>query len=168
MYGQPRRTWTYSETLNVELFNQLSTIGGFLLGVSTIILVWNLYKSAKSGERAGSNPWGAPSLEWSISSPPHHYNFPKLPTVQSREPLWHAAERDAIEAVTLAEPAVEPEMPNPSFWPIMLAAGVTATWALVMSGIWWLPLVGFSYTAFCLYMWAFEDPFAKKGGASNG
>jgi cytochrome c oxidase subunit 1 len=164
MYGQPRRTWTYSAELNVELYNQLSTYGGFILAISTLILVWNLWKSTRSGEEAGSNPWGAPTLEWSIPSPPHHYNFPALPTVQSREPMWHEAERKSIEAVTLAHPEIEPEMPNPSYWPILLAAGVAGTWALVMTGIWWVPLIGFAYTAFCTYMWAFEDPFAKKGG----
>ncbi len=162
MFGQPRRTWTYSAELNVELFNQLSTVGGFILGISTLIMLYNVLKSAKSGKPAGSNPWGAPSLEWSIASPPHHYNFPALPTVQSREPMWHAAERAAIEAVTHSEPVVEPEMPNPSFWPILLAAGIAATWILVMTGIWWVPLIGLAYTGFCTYMWAFEDPFAKK------
>jgi len=162
MFGQPRRTWTYSAELNVELFNQLSTVGGFILGISTLIMLYNVLKSAKSGKPAGSNPWGAPSLEWSIASPPHHYNFPALPTVQSREPMWHAAERTAIEAVTHSEPVVEPEMPNPSFWPILLAAGIAATWILVMTGIWWVPLIGLTYTGFCTYMWAFEDPFAKK------
>ena len=162
MYGQPRRTWTYQAGTNVELFNQLSTIGGFILGVSTLIFLWNLWKSARSGEKAGSNPWGAPSLEWSIPSPPHHYNFPALPEVRSREPMWHEGERRAIEAVTHMEPDVEPEMPNPSFWPVVVAAGVTLTWALVMTGIWWVPLLGLAFTAFGVYSWAFEDPFAKR------
>ncbi len=162
MYGQPRRTWTYQAGMNVELFNQLSTIGGFILGVSTLIFLWNLWVSARSGEKAGSNPWGALSLEWSIPSPPPHYNFPALPEVRSREPLWNEAERKAIEAVTHTVPDVEPEMPNSSFWPIVVAAGVTLTWALVMTGIWWVPLLGLAFTAFGVYSWAFEDPFAKK------
>jgi CHASE2 domain-containing sensor protein len=53
-------------------------------------------------------------------------------------------------------------MPNPSYWPILLAAGITASWALVMTGVWWVPLVGMAFTAFCIYGWAFEDPFKKK------
>ncbi|MEJ2538408.1 MAG: cytochrome c oxidase subunit I [Gemmatimonadota bacterium] len=162
MYGQPRRTWTYQAGLNVELFNQLSTIGGFLLGISTLVLLWNLWKSARSGERAGANPWGAPSLEWSIPSPPHHYNFPELPHVRSREPMWHEDERREIEAVTHKEPVVEPEMPNSSCWPLVVALGVTLTWALVMTGVWWVPLLGLAFTAFGVYSWAFEDPFAEK------
>jgi cytochrome c oxidase subunit 1 len=162
MYGMPRRTWTYQAGTNVEFFNQLSTIGGFILGVSTLIFLWNLWKSARSGEKAGSNPWGAPSLEWSIPSPPHHYNFPALPEVRSREPMWNETERKEIEAVTHMVPEVEPEMPNSSFWPIVVAAGVTMTWALVMTGVWWVPLLGLAFTAFGVYSWAFEDPFAKK------
>jgi len=162
MYGMPRRTWTYQEELNVALFNQLSTVGAFLLGASTLLLVYNIWKSLRSGEKAGHNPWGAPSLEWSIPSPPHHYNFPSLPEVRSREPLWHDDERAAIEAVTLKEPVTEPEMPNPSFWPIVVAFGSTMTWALVMTGKWWAPLLGLAFTAVGVYGWAFEDPFKKK------
>ena len=162
MYGMPRRTWTYRAELGVEVFNQMSTVGAFILALSTVVLLYNLFKSARSGEVAGANPWGAPSLEWSIPSPPHHYNFPALPTVRSREPLWHEDERKEIEAVTMAEPAEEPEMPNPSFWPIVVAAGVALTWGLVMTGIWWAPVVGLVLTAIPVYAWAFEDPFAKK------
>lgn len=162
MYGQPRRTWTYLESLNVEIYNQLSTIGAFILALSTLVMLYNIYISVKRGAKAGPNPWGAPSLEWSIPSPPHHYNFPGLPTVRSREPLWHEDERKEIEAVTLAHPAKEPEMPNPSFLPIVVASGIALTWILVMTGIWWMPLIGLTYTAVGVYAWAFEDPFKKK------
>ena len=162
MYGMPRRTWTYQAELNVELFNQLSTVGGFLLGISTLVFLWNIWKSARGGEKAGANPWGAGTLEWAIPSPPHHYNFPALPEVRSREPLWDENERRAVEAVVQQEPEVEPEMPNPSFWPMVVGFGVLLTWALVMTGIWWVPLLGLAFTAFGVYSWAFEDPFAKK------
>jgi hypothetical protein len=62
----------------------------------------------------------------------------------------------------MARPAREPEMPNPSFWPILVAAGTTLTWALVMTGIWWVPLIGLALTAVAVFGWAFENPFAKK------
>ena len=39
---------------------------------------------------AGNNPWDAPTLEWSISSPPPPYNFAVIPTVASRHPLWES------------------------------------------------------------------------------
>jgi cytochrome c oxidase subunit 1 len=168
MYGMPRRTWTYSAELNVDIYNQLSTIGAFTLAISTLVLLWNVLRSARHGQVAGPNPWGAHTLEWSIPSPPHHYNFPTLPEVRTREPLWHEDERRSIEAVTLAEPAVEPIMPGPSFWPIVVAAGITLTWALLMTGVWWIPLIGFVLTTLGVYGWAFEDPFKHTEGVHHG
>ncbi len=163
IYGMPRRTWTYAAELNIALPNMLSTIGAFIFALSALILVYTIIKSAISGEVAGPNPWNAATLEWSIPSPPPHYNFAEIPTVRSREPLWREDERREIEAVTLKVPEVEPVMPNSSYMPIVMAFGVALTWGLVMTGKWWAPLIGLAYVGVCILMWAFEDPFAKKG-----
>jgi heme/copper-type cytochrome/quinol oxidase subunit 1 len=159
LYGMPRRTWIYTEDVNLEFWNQLSTVGAFIFGVGSLILVWNLWKSARRGEVADHNPWGAPHLEWAIPSPPHHYNFPVLPEVRSREPLWHDDERRELEARLLVHADPEPEMPNPSFWPMLTAGGITLTWGLVMTGIWWAPLIGLVTTFVCIYKWATEPQF---------
>ena len=163
MYGMPRRTWTYAAELNLQGFNELSTIGAFVFGFSALVMVWNIVWSAVKGAEAGPNPWGASTLEWSIPSPPHHYNFPVLPTIRSREPLWHEDEKRELEAVVTQIPEVEPIMPNGSYWPILTAVGVATTWGVLLTGIWWAPLVGLAYTMFCVFNWAFEDPFAQKG-----
>jgi cytochrome c oxidase subunit 1 len=159
LFGMPRRTWTYRAELNLETWNQLSTVGAFIFGISSLFLVWNLFRSWKKGEVAPANPWDAATLEWSIPSPPHHYNFPVLPEVRSREPLWDEAERAEVEAVTLLEPEHEPEMPSPSFWPVVVAFGVVLSWALVMTGVWWAPLLGLAFTAFGVFSWAFQPAF---------
>ena len=163
IYGMPRRTWTYAAELNIALPNMLSTIGAFIFALSALILVYTIIKSAISGEPAGPNPWNAATLEWSIPSPPPHYNFAEIPTVRSREPLWREDERREIEAVTLKVPEVEPVMPNSSYMPIVMAFGVALTWGLVMTGKWWAPLIGLAYVGVCILVWAFEDPFSKKG-----
>jgi cytochrome c oxidase subunit 1 len=162
LYGMPRRIYTYSADLNVDIFNQLSTIGAFIFAISSLIMIWNLVRSLRSGEPAGHNPWEASSLEWSIPSPPHHYNFPELPTVQSREPLWNDGERESILAVTLGEATTEPHMPNPSFWPILLAGAITLAWALVMTGIWWVILLGLVPVFICTLMWGLEPAFPEE------
>jgi cytochrome c oxidase subunit 1 len=162
LYGMPRRTWTYSAALNVEIYNQISTVGAAIFGLATLVWVWVIVRSARRGEPASANPWGAGSLEWAIPSPPPHYNFPKLPRIRHRDALWREDEKAQIEAVTMAVPAVEPEMPHNSFWPIVVALGVTATWALVLTGKWWVPLIGLAVTAIGVFAWAFEDPFRKK------
>ncbi len=162
MYGQPRRTWTYSAELNVTTFNQLSTVGAMIFGISGLVWVWALVRSLKHGAPAGPNPWDAPTLEWSLPSPPHHYNFPDLPRVRRREPLWKDGDREDLLASTLSVPDREPVMPNSSYWPIVTAFGSALTWILVMTGTWWAPLLGLAFTAFSVFKWAFEDPFEGK------
>ncbi len=159
LFGMPRRTWTYQAELNLETWNQLSTVGAFIFGISSLLLVWNVFRSLKKGVKSGANPWEAGTLEWSIPSPPHHYNFPKLPEVRSREPLWDEAERADVEAATLLEPEQEPEMPSPSFWPMVVAFGIALTWVLIMTGFWWAPLAGLVVTAFGVFSWAFQPAF---------
>ncbi len=164
LFGMPRRIFTYSAELNVDIYNQLSTVGAFIFGISSVIMVWNIVKSWRSGEPAPANPWGAPHLEWATPSPPHHYNFPRIPTVRSREPLWHKQERDEILAVTMPDPEEEPLMPNPSYWPIVLAAAITLSWALVMTGIWWVIALGILPVILATFMWAFEPAFPEGHG----
>jgi cytochrome c oxidase subunit 1 len=88
LLGMPRRIYTYDAGQGWELFNLLSTLGTYLLVVSTAIFVWNFLRSRKVGQVAGNDPWGAPTLEWSIPSPPPEYNFAQIPEVASRYPLW--------------------------------------------------------------------------------
>jgi hypothetical protein len=52
------------------------------------VFIYNLWHSLRRGERAGDNPWDAPTLEWSIPSPPPVYNFAKIPVISHRDPLW--------------------------------------------------------------------------------
>ena len=42
----------------------------------------------------------------------------------------------------------------------MCVMGSIATWALVMTGVWWMPLIGLGVTGVGVFMWAFQDPFA--------
>ena len=86
--GMPRRIYTYDSGQGWDTYNLESTIGAYIVGVATLIFAYNILKSARSGKLAGNDPWGAPSLEWSIASPPPLYNFAKIPTVTSRYPLW--------------------------------------------------------------------------------
>ena len=52
MYGMPRRTWTYAAELNVQVYNQLSTVGAFIFGLSALVWVWVMLRSARSGPPA--------------------------------------------------------------------------------------------------------------------
>jgi len=133
LLGMPRRTYQYDAGQGIELFNMLSTIGTLVLMLGTLFGLINLWKSWKSGERASSNPWGAPTIEWAMPSPPPEHNFDELPKITSRYPLWDLKGPVIARETTVAEEAGHVQktakqlgitMPNPSIMPLVTAAGL--------------------------------------------
>jgi heme/copper-type cytochrome/quinol oxidase subunit 1 len=61
------------------------------LGISVLVLLWNMIVSYRSGAPAGDNPWDAWTLEWATTSPPPPHNFERVPPIRSRRPLWDLA-----------------------------------------------------------------------------
>jgi cytochrome c oxidase subunit 1 len=88
LYGMPRRIYQYDSGQGWDTYNLLSSIGAYIQALAGILFAYNIFRSRTHGEIAGNDPWGAPSLEWSIPSPPPEYNFETIPTVTSRYPLW--------------------------------------------------------------------------------
>jgi len=82
--GMPRRYWQYDGMLNTELFHfyhTLSTVGSWMIALSFIIMLIYLVHSIKNGKVAGSNPWGALTLEWQTPSPTPAHNFLEEPKI---------------------------------------------------------------------------------------
>jgi cytochrome c oxidase subunit I len=88
LFGMPRRVYQYDAGQGWEIYNLMSSVGMYIQVIGTIIGFYNLWRSARRGVAASSDPWGAPTLEWSIPSPPPDYNFATIPRVTSRYPLW--------------------------------------------------------------------------------
>ncbi|GAA1692414.1 cytochrome c oxidase subunit I [Glycomyces endophyticus] len=88
--GMPRRYADYLESDGFTTLNMISTIGAFVLGLSTLPFIWNLFKSWKAGRVVETNdPWGyGGSLEWATSCPPPLRNFDRLPRIRSERPVF--------------------------------------------------------------------------------
>ncbi len=158
LLGMPRRIFTYSSELNLETINQVISLGGFLTGLGLIVFIWNVVRSLKKGEIAGSNPWDAHTLEWATTSPPQEFNFARMPDIKTREPLW-----DGVSDVDVAgEPERPIPLPTPSFWPIFVAAGITLSMILFMTELWWPPVLGAAVIAIGVINWGFEPLIKKK------
>src|SRR5450755_49011 len=88
LLGMPRRVYTYPATSGWNELNMLWTIGAFMIGISVMVFLYNLFASLKNGQKAGTDPWDAFTLEWDTSSPPKKYNFLHIPVVRSRRPFY--------------------------------------------------------------------------------
>ena len=77
--GMPRRVADYPDQF--AGWNLAISISSFILGLSTLIFVYNMISSWRGGPRASANPWRALTLEWQVSSPPPIFNFDAVPTV---------------------------------------------------------------------------------------
>lgn len=88
--GMPRRYADYLAADGFTLLNSLSTIGSFLLGLSTLPFLYNVARTARHGRRVDvDDPWGwGRSLEWATSCPPPRHNFDALPRIRSDSPAF--------------------------------------------------------------------------------
>jgi cytochrome c oxidase subunit I len=88
LLGMPRRIYTYEPGRGWDIWNLIVTLGVLFQMAGILVFVGNLLWSLLRGERAGSDPWDAWTLEWSTPSPPPEYNYATVPVVKSRRPLW--------------------------------------------------------------------------------
>jgi cytochrome c oxidase subunit 1 len=78
--GMPRRYYDYLPQYHTP--HLISTIGSWILIGGILMMLYNLARSLKTGERAPANPWEGTTLEWTVSSPPPVENFDKIPTIE--------------------------------------------------------------------------------------
>ena len=152
MLGMPRRIYTYDAGQGWDLFNMMSTVGTYMLLVAGLLFAYNFFRSKTHGAVAGNDPWGAPTLEWSIPSPPPEYNFAQIPEVTSRYPLWDlkapekmaGIEHSHADAMTITDAHAVPvheeterrtarelgiPIPFPTVKPFLVALGIIITFS---------------------------------------
>src|SRR3954468_15491631 len=136
--GQPRRTYTYQTGYGFDFWNAVETVGAFIIATSVLIFLINLFSSRAKARREhiviGNDPWDARSLEWMVPNPTPAHNYDSVPIVTHLDEFWHRKYGEdesgrpvrvagAGEVVQAGDPAGVP-LPSPSFWPIVIAAGL--------------------------------------------
>lgn len=75
LLGMRRRIADYDPALGFEFTQLLITISGFVIGISTLVFMYNIARSLRGGEPAGQNPWNSRSPEFLLPSPLPEHNY---------------------------------------------------------------------------------------------
>ena len=112
--GMPRRYADYLATDGFTLLNTISTIGSFLLGLSTLPFLYNVWRTTQYGPKIEvDDPWGfGRSLEWATSCPAPRHNFHAMPRVRSDSPAFDMNHPEAMARPDAQRRRVEPA-PDP-------------------------------------------------------
>ncbi len=87
--GMPRRYVNYQPEDGFTTLNTVSTIGAFLLGLSTLPFILNVIVSRNHPKVELDDPWGwGRSLEWATASPAPRHNFTSMPLIRSDSPAF--------------------------------------------------------------------------------
>jgi cytochrome c oxidase subunit 1 len=156
LQGMPRRVYTYPAEMDWANLNLLATAGALTIALSVLLFIVNVLHSLRHGAVAGDNPWGAGTLEWSVSSPPPMANFERVPVVHGRFPLWQAAAQPAhvtglasdyreVLITSVADARLDHRLwlPGSTPWPFLAAVAATilfvgsifTPWAVVWGAV---------------------------------
>ncbi len=164
LMGMPRRVFTYAEGIGLEFWNAFSTVGAFVMAIGTMIFLHNLFASIRNGEKCGSDPWDARTLEWSLPTPIPPHNFDEIPKIHARDEFW-ARKYEGVDPNAPVE-GWNPEldeyekkhgihMPSPSIWPLILAIACTVTaYGLIYSP--WVMVGGILFIIVSIFGFAYE------------
>ncbi len=147
LMGMPRRVYTYPDLPGWTTLNLISTVGAFAMGLSVLLLLYNLGKSLRSGKIAGDNPWDAWTLEWATTSPPSAHNFTEVPPVHGRRPLYD-----------LTHPSKTVPKPPPK--ERVFEKGAVAVWTFIASETSFFLILIFAYVFYNAYLTPGSGPSA--------
>ncbi|MBB6637335.1 cytochrome c oxidase subunit I [Cohnella thailandensis] len=152
LIGMPRRVWTYLPNQGFDTMNVVSTIGAFLMGIGTILLLINVVITSFKKKDAANDPWeDGRSLEWSIPSPPPEYNFKQIPLVRGYD-AWWKEKMEGKKEMTPSEPVGPIHMPSPSILPFVMSVGLFIAGFGFMYDKLYLAIGGIAVTLICMLL----------------
>jgi cytochrome c oxidase subunit 1 len=173
--GQSRRNYRVIPGMGVSMWNFVETIGALIIALGVLVFLINAVRTNLKPRNAPLDPWDARTLEWMTASPPKEHNFDTIPTVHSIDEFFHRkyeedeqtgdftkiATAEEILADQEAHADAHMHMPSPSYWPLVLAAGLPIVAAGLIFNI-IISIVGALFIIVGAYGWAQEPSVADQ------
>ncbi len=167
LWGMPRRMAHY-DIAAWQPYTLVAELGAGFIGIGIACLAIQLIVSIRhrAALRAGDDPWDARTLEWSVASPPPHYNFAVIPHVHGIDAFWamkkHGRTRDRQ-----ARPRGIVMPDNTSAGVVLGALSFVFGFAMVWH-IWWLAVVSGVAMWAPVLMQTFDDRQEHRVAAAAG
>ncbi len=175
LIGMPRRVYTYPSGLGFDIPNMISSVGSFVLGISFLVVLWDILRPKRKQPLVPRNLWNAGTLEWCAQVPDKPWGIRSIPIVSTRYPLWEQenflddidngsfylpdAEEGLRETMVTSTVDAQPmqvlRVPGPSFLPL-LAAMFTGGVFIFSTYHWWVAAsvsALFSFSTIVFWLW---------------
>ncbi|MEO6158959.1 MAG: cytochrome c oxidase subunit I, partial [Ilumatobacteraceae bacterium] len=183
LQGQPRRMVVWPQKLtgkgffDLHFWNTAASVGSYILGLSVIMFVINVFVTTRRGKISPLDPWDARTLEWMTANPPKPHNFDAIPTIHALDEFFHRKYEEVdtedgprlVKVKTAEEILAEQEanadehihMPSPSYWPLVLAVGLPIIgYGIIYTRV--LAVLGLLIILFGIFGWALEPAVADE------
>jgi cytochrome c oxidase subunit I+III len=177
LLGMRRRVFTYDTAMGWDIYNLISSVGGFMLSAGVALLILDVALHFRFGRKAPQNPWNADGLEWTMPKPPPPYNFISLPRLETRHPLWDDPElpraitegRHGLNTIdhgrreTWGSDALTGKLrevihlPTNSWWPLCAAVALAVVCICLLLRLYPLAGVATLVAAIFLLRWSWEN-----------
>ncbi len=155
LMGMTRRL-SHIDTVAWQPLLIVSLVGVAIIAGGVVLQILQLIKSIRNRKKnldTTGDPWDGRTLEWSVSSPPPHYNFAHIPTVYGRDPFWSTKYGTTSEE---SRPYVDIHMPKNTAMGIYIAL---FSFLFAFGIIWhiiWLAIFGLVAVIVCVVIRSFD------------
>ncbi len=125
--------------LYISFFGALVILAGIAVQLYSF---YDAYRNRNEPEYndATGDAWNGRTLEWSISSPPPHYNFATIPNVEKLDGYFYLKQEGKF---TQPEEYTRIHMPKNTWAGVVIAGFATVFGFAMIWYIWWLAIVSF-------------------------
>lgn len=184
LLGMPRRVHAYAADSGWEIYNLISSVGGFVMTIGFALVLIDIISQFRYGRGFRRNPWKATTLDWAMPTPPSLYNFASLPHIDCRADMLEpdrignelAAGRGYLGfvregrmetlAVSMASGRLEQvvQLPNDTWLPLWTALATASFFIAMLAKLYWVLPFSVAAVVILFLLWTEKSARTRDAG----